>query len=171
MFGFVVGFACLIGFVTVLRRGRRARFSGPWGGCHRARGHHHHHHHRGGRGWRGRGPHAWLYGLFERLDTSPGQEKVIRHALDDVLNEAWGLRGDLRALGDAARSSVAAPSFDESALDAVFAEQDEKLARLRVSAKDALRQIHEALDEEQRAELARLLGGRSLGRFGLGPYR
>ncbi|MCB9602668.1 MAG: periplasmic heavy metal sensor [Sandaracinus sp.] len=170
MFGFVIGFASLVGLISVLRRGRHARFG--HGGC----GHHRHghdgHHHR--RGFRRRGPFGMLDGLFAHLDTSPGQEKAIRAALAELFDEAHELRGEVRETGEAARSAVAGPAFDESALDAAFERHDAKLARLRVGAKEALRRIHEALDDEQRVELGRMLARRGfggVGRFGFGPYR
>ena len=96
MFGFVIGFASLVGLISVLRKGRCAgRFHG--GDC----GHHHHHHHgHGGPPWarHGRGPHRWMHRLFERLDTTPGQEKEIRAAVRDFMDEAWDLGGQLRDL-------------------------------------------------------------------------
>lgn len=174
MFGFVIGIASLIGLIAVLRRGRHARFAG---GC----GHHRHHGHRGHRGgprghrrgW-GRGPFAMLDGLFSHLDTSPGQEKAIRAALSELFDEAHSLRGEVRETGEAARAAVAGPAFDGHALDAAFERHDAKLARLREGAKETLRKIHEALDDEQRAELGRVLARRGFGpleRFGFGPYR
>ncbi|MCU0676452.1 MAG: periplasmic heavy metal sensor [Myxococcota bacterium] len=167
MFGFMIGIASLIGLVAVLRRGRHARFSG---GC----GHHRHHgHHHGHRRWR-RGPFAMLDGLFAHLDTSPGQEKAIRATLAELFDEAHSFQGEVRETGEAARAAVSGPAFDPHALDAAFERHDAKLARLREGAKEALRKIHEALDDEQRAELGRVLARRGfgpLGRFGFGPYR
>jgi len=66
MFGFIVGAACLFGLVRVLRHARHGHFGhhGPFG---RFRG--------------GFGPRMMLRGLFERLDTTPGQEKVIAAAI------------------------------------------------------------------------------------------
>jgi Spy/CpxP family protein refolding chaperone len=167
MFGFVIGIASLIGLVAVLRRGRHARFAG---GCAHHRHQHHHGHHRR---WR-RGPFAMLDGLFAHLDTSPGQEKAIRAALAELFDEAHSLKGEVGETGDAARAAVSGPVFDPHALDAAFERHDTKLARLREGAKEALRKIHEALDDEQRAELGRVLARRGfgpLGRFGFGPYR
>ena len=166
MFGFVIGIASLEGLVAVLRRGRHARFAA---GC----AHPRHPHHHGHRRWR-RGPFAMLDGLFAHLDTSPGQEKAIRAALAELFDEAHALKGEVRETGEAARAAVSGPAFDPHALDAAFERHDAKLARLREGAKEALRKIHEALDDEQRAELGRILARRGfgpLGRFGFGPYR
>jgi len=67
MFGFLFGAACLLGF----------------DGDGLARGHHHHGH--CGSSGRGRGRYGaralfFLNHLLDRLDTTPGQEKVIRDA-------------------------------------------------------------------------------------------
>ena len=83
MSGFIIGLVCLWGLSRVLR-GRHG--CGPgW----RGRGWH-------GRGWRGRG---WSGGgragrywmlrrVFEKLDTTPGQEREIREAVDEVATVA-----------------------------------------------------------------------------------
>lgn len=166
MFGFVIGFASLVGLVAVLRRGRHARFGGT---C--AHDRHHHHRHHGRRFERRFG---WLDRIFAHLDTSPGQEKAIRAAIGELLDEAASMRNELRETGEAARVALSAPGFDESALDVAFERHDTKLARLREGTKEALRRIHDALDDEQRVELGRMLARRGLGplgRFGFGPYR
>ncbi|HJK91791.1 MAG TPA: hypothetical protein RMH85_19740 [Polyangiaceae bacterium LLY-WYZ-15_(1-7)] len=166
MFGFVIGFASLVGLISVLRKGRCAgRFHG--GDC----GHHHHHHHgHGGPPWarHGRGPHRWMHRLFERLDTTPGQEKEIRAAVRDFMDEAWDLGGQLRDLPRSASETLKGELFDEAPLDARFDAQDAQLARTRVALKEALRRIHEALDEDQRKELASFL--RRRGRRGAFPF-
>lgn len=138
MIGFVIGALCLFGLIKVLRGGRS---------CGR------HSHAR--RRHRRRGP--GLYWLFDRLDTSPGQEKAIRAALRDLADEAGGLRQQMHEAKSAARSALAEPVFDEAPLDALFEAHDGALARLRVSFKEALRTVHETLDDEQRTELGRLL--------------
>src|SRR5690242_15134806 len=92
MLGFLIGTVCLVALVKVVRHGR----CGGWryahgcgygggydsgcGGWH-DRGHGHGHGRWGG-GWSrgGFGPGFMLRGLFARLETTPGQEKVIRDA-------------------------------------------------------------------------------------------
>ena len=67
MFGFLFGAACLGGLAALLFR----------------RNHHHHGtcgHGHGGRFHRGR---HFLYAAFERLDTTPGQEKAVTAAIDE----------------------------------------------------------------------------------------
>jgi Spy/CpxP family protein refolding chaperone len=163
MFGFFIGLVSLFGLVHVLRGGHRGHFGG---GC----GHRSHHRHggfrRGGR-WRNR----WLRGLFERLDTTPGQEKAIREAIGDVLDEARSAR---RA-GSDTRSNLgvafAAETLDDSAIESAMAPADETLARMRVATSEALKRIHEVLDDEQRQRLARWLSRGDHGPLPFGPYR
>ena len=116
------------------------------------------HHHGAHRGWRGRGFRRYaLNALFERLDATPGQEKVIQSALDEVqtaLHEA-------RAQALSSRSEVAAtfqqPSVSEQDVKELLAGFDAPLEAVRQAAGRGLTRIHEALDERQRGLLADLL--------------
>jgi len=167
MIGFLIGTACLIGLVKVLRHGRGWRY-GRW--------------HHGG--W---GPRAGLRWLFERLDTSPGQEKVIMGAVEDL----WKTKREvgeefLQTRKDVARA-MRGEAFDEAALDEAFGRQDALIAKLRASVKASLQTVHEALDERQRKLAGDMLEGqimafgRGCGRFShhhghghgpeQGPYR
>lgn len=165
MFGFIIGLASLFGLVYVLRGGHRGHFGG---GC----GHRSHHHHRRG-GWRkgGRWRGRWLRGLFERLDTTPGQEKVIREAIGDVMDEAKSARRAFPDVRSNLGAAFASASLDEAAVENAMAPADEGLARLRVAMSEALRRIHEALDDEQRQRLARWLSRGDHGPLPFGPYR
>ncbi len=151
-------------------------------------GWHHHHHHQGWRGWhgprgrhgsgpglgpwaRGRGPTTWwLYPLFSRLDTTPGQEKVIRReaeALRATLEEG---RGELfSSRGDIA-TALRGASLDETALGELFARHDERLRAFREQLVGSLARVHDALDEQQRERLAGLIESGPRGYPG-GPYR
>lgn len=175
MFGFLVGAACVAGLVRVMRR----RHGYGWHGC----GHHRHRgHHFGGwvGGWDGgRGPWGggghdggsrtpwWLRGLFSRLDTTPGQEKVIREVINELRDEGRDLRGEFRkARGDLA-GALRSEGVDETALGEAFARHDDALLRMRKGVVGALAKLHEALDERQRRMLADWLeSGRG---FGGGP--
>lgn len=156
MFGFLIGAACVFGLVKVLRHGRGFHHGGAR--CH-GRGEH-----RGGRGrW-------WLRGLFERLDTTPGQEKVIREAIEELRDAARGLKGEMRHGRDAVSDALRSPAVDETQLGELFARQDERITELRKTFVGALARIHDALDEDQRRRLADMIGsGRGFG-WG-GPYR
>ncbi len=171
MLGFILGAACVFGFVRMMRR--RAWFGrhgyggcggpgfgpgfgpgqafygpgamGPFGGA------------RGRRGFRM----AALRGLFERLETTPGQERAIVAALDELQENRRTLREELgQTRADVARA-IAGGLIEDSTLEETYARQDRLLARLRVSFNEALKKVAEALDESQRKELASMLEGRS----------
>jgi hypothetical protein len=156
MIGIVVGTAVAIGLFSMARRARRRMYGygyghGYAGGCGG---------HAGGRG-RGFGRGRWLTRwLFERLDTTPGQEKVIMSALEELRENRAALREELeQTRGDIARV-VRGGLVDDSALEEAFARHDRLLARLRVSFVEAARKATEALDEGQRKALGDMLEGR-----------
>ncbi len=142
MFGFIVGAACLFGLVRVLRHARHGHFGhhGPFG---RFRG--------------GFGPRMMLRGLFERLDTTPGQEKVIAAAIADLRSHAkdakMGLAGARHDVAEALRQE----SFDETLLGGALSRMDNVVDDLRKSALDAFAKVHATLDERQRRVLADLV--------------
>jgi Spy/CpxP family protein refolding chaperone len=154
MFGFIIGTVCLIAFAKVLRRGH---------GWHGTLGHAY----SASRHGRGGGRRRWIMrSVFERLDTTPGQEKAIVHALDElrenkalVRDEAEHTRTDLARV-------IASGFVDDMSLDETFARHDRLLAQLRVSMVEALKKVTEALDDRQRKQVGDLLA-RS-GRFGGG---
>ncbi|PTL78671.1 periplasmic heavy metal sensor [Vitiosangium sp. GDMCC 1.1324] len=138
MFGFVFGSACLAGLIYNLRRGH-------W--------HHHRHGGPGGR-WSSRGRMRWL---FERLDTSPGQEKVIIQAADELTEAFEKMRDELSATRASIARSLRGEAFDPASLTELDARHDELIANLRRTLHVSLSKIHEALDPKQRRELADLL--------------
>lgn len=174
MFGFFFGTACLIGFVVTLARARRAY---GYGGCGPGRhgfggrgGFGHHGWGDGGRGgWDEDGPRrsrrgSWfLRGLFEQLETTPGQERVIVDAVDELREAARKVRGEGRQTLEDVGKSMKSPVFDEALFGDLFSRHDIALEGLRKAFVGAAAKIHEALDERQRERFARLL---SSGRFG-----
>jgi Spy/CpxP family protein refolding chaperone len=145
MFGFFIGTACLIGFAALARRGRRHHFydfGHGHGGCHGG--------HRGMRG------HLFRR-VLTRLDTTPGQEKVIREAFSDLKDEAWSLRSELRGTKTEIAQAIRAPELDKALIDRVFAKQDEVIEKLRALLLAKTEQIHGTLDERQRKQLADMI--------------
>lgn len=188
MFGFIVGTACLIGLVKMVRGGcGYARLCGGpracgFDACEP-----------GGRyGWRGHGGCAtgcrggggggfgppWMFrryllrSLFERLDTTPGQEKVIVAAVDEVQEAVKAARGEFKRSREDVARAVGGDAFDETVIGGVFARHDEALANVRRAATGALARVHDALDARQRARLAEIIaeGPWAFRRYG-GPYR
>jgi uncharacterized membrane protein len=171
MFGFLFGFLCLVGLIVVLKRGRRG-----YRGC--GRGWHHRRRGRRGRwaddadtsdaGFEGSGgPTFFLRWLFERLDTTPGQEKEIRAAVEELTAKRRELKREGRASRDDLAKLLRTETLDEEVLGAMYARHDERLRDLQKAFGDTLGRVHQALDPQQREELARLL---ERGR-GFGPYR
>lgn len=139
MFGFFFGTACLAGLIFTLRR---------------ARWHHYAHHHgRGGR-WSWRGKMRWL---FERLDTSPGQEKVFVKAADELTESFEKMKDELSATRAAIARALRGEQLDANVLRELHEKHDALLANLRETLRTSLSQVHEALDPRQRRELADLI--------------
>lgn len=155
MFGFFFGTLCLIGLVRVATRGRSGHRRGYYG---RWYGHGRH---------RGYGSRGALNAVLARLDTAPGQEKVITQAVSDFVEQARaegrGVRDTRRAVAEA----FSGEQLDEARLNEVFGRHDAALDNVRRAAVDTLRKIHEALDERQRKLLGDLLES---GFYGFGHY-
>jgi Heavy-metal resistance len=160
MLGFIIATVGVVAAVKVLRH----RFGG--GFCHGGG----YGHGRYGGGWqRSRGfggPRWWLRSTFERLETTPGQEKAILGALDELRTSRAGVRDELRQTRADLARAVAGGFVDDATLEETFARHDRLLAQLRVSFVEALKKTTEALDEPQRRRLAQMIEGR--GWFGGG---
>jgi len=155
MWGFLVGALCLYGLARTMRGRRWAYAYGPgaWG------------RHGGWGRWRhegwdsprragGRGPLRWL---FERIDTSPGQEKVIAEAADALRSTMHGWHDDAERMRSDVARSIRGETFDSAALEEAFARAEARLGTLRETLRGQAARVHEALDPRQRAELADLL--------------
>jgi hypothetical protein len=168
MLGFFIGTVCLIGLIKTLRSGRHAR--GWGGGC----GYGHHGGGFGRRGWGGGhgyegdheggfggggwgGPSVLLRGLFRRLETTPGQEKVIAAAYDEMREATRAARGEVRASRADIAKAMRSPAVDEVLFGEMFARHDTALETLRRAAVGAVAKVHDALDEKQRARFADLI--------------
>lgn len=160
MFGFFVGTASLIGLIYVLKRSR-------WHG-----------HGRQGRYGGGR-RRAWMFRwLFQRLDTTPGQEKVFESAAEDLEGRARQMMSEVEQLRRDAAKGLRGEAFDAAAIRESFARQRAHLDTLEESVVGHLGKAHEALRPEQRQELADLLergprsarGGHCAGHFGEWRY-
>jgi Spy/CpxP family protein refolding chaperone len=136
MFGFIFGTACLAGLIYTLRGGR-----------------HWHHHHRGGGRW-GRARLRWL---FERLETSPGQEKVIVKTVEEVTEAFAKVRDEVGPSRAALGRALRGEQFDGAAVREMFTRHDVAFDNLRRTVQGGLAQVHEALDPRQRRELADLI--------------
>ena len=135
MFGFFFGTACLAGLLFTLRGGRYG------------------HHHRCGSRW-GRARLRWL---FERLETSPGQEKVIVKTVEEVTEAFAKVRDEVGPSRAAIGHALRGEHFDGASLRELFVRHDVAMDNLRRTVQGGLAQVHEALDPRQRRELADLI--------------
>ncbi len=170
MFGFLFGTLCLIGLIKVARHGRGyggcggyGRYGGGWG-------------HRGHRGWHGRdhfggdegyggggwgervrgygGGRFFLRAMFERLDTTPGQEKVIQQAFEDLREKGRAAKNDMKAARAEVAKAMRSTSFDEVSVGTATAQVEAVMDSMRKAVIDAFAKVHEALDDRQRGMFA-----------------
>jgi Spy/CpxP family protein refolding chaperone len=159
--------AGVIGLVLLVKRAFfRRRFAHRGGGCGH-RGHWRGGGHGPGRSW-------WLRALFSRLDTTPGQEREIRAAVEEVQRVAREAKQGVFGTREKVAKAVAGDVFDPSAIDDASAEVDAVTARVKEALRAALERVHGVLDAKQRERLAELLAkGAGRGAFSGwgGPYR
>ncbi len=124
--------------------------------------------------WRGMrhgiGRSVWLRALFHRLDTTPGQEREIRSALEELFLRAQDAKAQARTSRENLARAVAGETFDDAAFEATSARVDASVAQVKDAFRGALARIHGVLDARQRERLGALLanGWRSR-RHGGGP--
>lgn len=158
--------AGIIGLVALAKRAFFYRRFGYGGGRCGHRGHF--------RGGHGPGRSWWLRALFSRLDTTPGQEREIRAAIEEVQRVAREAKQGVIGSREKIAKAVAGEVFDPSAVDDASAQVDAATARVKEAFRAALEKVHGTLDVKQRERLAELLT-KGTGRGGFygwgGPYR
>lgn len=187
MLGFLIGTACLVGLIKTLRWGRRYGGGYGYGGGCGYGGHHGGgwgrrgwgggwggHHGEGGYegGWGGGGwggPSVFLRMLFQRLETTPGQEKVIVAAYEEMREAGRKARGEVQASRADIAKAMRSPAVDEVLFGEMFARHDAALEALRKASVGAIAKVHDALDEKQRARFADLIES-GPGYFRGGPW-
>jgi len=145
MFGFIFGTACVAGLAFMAARRQRHGFHG-----HGFRGH----------GFRGRGFRRWgMYRVFERLDTTPAQEKAILGVIESLRERAKNLASDARETRKDVASALRNDAFDEQAFAALFDGHLGAAGTLRDEFAKAAALIHETLTDTQRRRLAEIVEG------------
>ena len=133
MFGFLVGTLSLIGLIKVARWGRY------------------------GHGRRG-GPRRWMMRrLFQHLDTSPGQEKVIASVSENAERVIWQAREQFVRSRGAYAKALRGETFDSAAVNEAFEAQQASVEEVKKAVREGMQQVHEALSPEQRNRLADLV--------------
>ncbi|HEY2513163.1 MAG TPA: periplasmic heavy metal sensor [Polyangiaceae bacterium] len=126
---------------------------------------------------RGGGPEGMFFGLraiLDRLETTPGQEKAIRAAFDDLRGKGRAVKEDARGLRSDLASAFRGESLDAETLGTIASRTTGAIDSARDAAIGAVLKVHDALDERQRAIVAELLeSGPGFGRWRGrgGPYR
>ncbi len=153
--GWVWG-ACALAAIAILKH-RRHRY-----GC----GYGHGYGPGYGRGYGGYGPRgpmgrfglrAFFRGIFERLGTTPGQEKVVVKALEDLREAFMHAKEEMRSTRKDFADAFRRGPIDEAAVSEIFVRHDTVISETRRKAVEAAGRIHEALDDEQRAQVADFL--------------
>lgn len=199
MFGFLIGTLSLIGLVKVLRAGSPRMCGSHWRGHHGGHWNHQgggwgrhggHGGHWGRDGGRDRGPDfdrggadasrdAGPFGLiplrflFQALDTTVGQEKVIKAAYNEVKEAMRHGEGEAEETRAQIANAIRRGTVDETEMGELYARHDEKLRTIRTAFFGALAKVTDALDEDQRKKLADMLerSDRGGGSHRGGPYR
>jgi hypothetical protein len=107
-----------------------------------------------GFGDRGGGPRGWLRSVFLRLDTTPGQEKAIVAAAEQLKDVARGTKDRAAALRTELAQALRGERLDPLTVEAAFNRQEQALTELKAAAVVTFSKVHEALDERQRRLLA-----------------
>lgn len=152
----------ILGFAA-MRHARHCHYH--HGGFRHAYGHHH--------GWRGhhRRGNWMLHAALARIDATPAQERVIVNEIETLQERMYGAKSRLtEARGDLS-AAVRGPMLDDAALGAVLGRFDASTAEARSAMVDALRNIHNVLDDRQRATVADLIDRNGGGFWRRGPYR
>jgi Spy/CpxP family protein refolding chaperone len=158
MFGYFIGTACVIGLAMMA--GRRHRYHhhgyGGHGGFGRHFGGHGHHggFGRGGGFFMRRG----LRRIFENLDTTPAQEKVIATAVDDLRDQAQAAKEHVGETREKVANAIRDEHMDERTFGAIFDEPLERLKALRDEFAKTASTIHETLTPKQRERLSDMVG-------------
>ncbi len=171
-FGLAAG---IIGAVMVFKliralfwRRRMMHYGYEGGGCHRGGF--------GRRGWggpfgRGPGGSFWLRMLFSRLDTTPGQEREIRSAIEDFQREARTAKEGLGGAREKLAQAFGGEQLDESVLIEAQASAEDVTGKVKEAFAAALRRVHAVPDPKQRERMAELIAKGPGFRGWGGPYR
>jgi uncharacterized membrane protein len=118
---------------------------------------------------RGPGRSRFLRAIFARLDTTPGQEREIRSAIEELQSAGRSARKSARDAREGLARAVRGDTIDDAALVELKARAEDLAADMHRAFESALRRVHAILDPSQRERLASILerGGRPWG----GPYR
>jgi Spy/CpxP family protein refolding chaperone len=102
-----------------------------------------------------------LRSIFERLDTTPGQEKAILAAAAELREPGERARDEIRQSMTEVAEALREDRIDEAKLRQAFSRQRDALGAAQETLLGALSRVHEALNPNQRRELAEWIQSRS----------
>jgi hypothetical protein len=117
-------------------------------------------------GFGGPGRSFWLRAVFARLDTTPGQEREIRSAIEEFQSTLYDAKDGLKGVREDLARAISGESFDEIAAGEASGRADTAVSRAKDALASALKRIHAVLDPKQRERLAEIL---AKGPAGFGP--
>jgi uncharacterized membrane protein len=106
---------------------------------------------------RGRADGPFLRAIFERLETTPGQEREIRSALEELKGMRRTMKDEMRDTREDLGKAMRSDDFDVDVLGGLFARQNDAMDEMRKAVVGALGRVHATLDEGQRERLARFI--------------
>jgi Spy/CpxP family protein refolding chaperone len=160
MFGLIIGTLCLVALIGTVRRARYGYFAYGHHGYGRGFGYGH-----GLRGhcgpWqmqrsRTRWPLRWI---FERLDTTPGQEKAIAKSLEELRDNVREGRTEIVQARKEVAEALGGDVLDQDVMKGALDRVEGLLQKTRAELTQTLVEVHTALDGSQRKELAELIAG------------
>ena len=105
--------------------------------------------------------------FFRRLDTSPGQEKVMRNAWSQMREAGKQMRDRAKATRPELSRLIRGEQLSQAELSAFIQTRLSEISEGSPALVDALSQVHEVLDDRQRSLLADLVEqGRGPWQFG-----
>jgi len=174
--GVVGAFTIVKGLFLKHRFGHHHAFAG--GSCGRGEGFEDHGPPWARRAWGGSriGRSFWLRALLARLDTTPGQEREIRAAIEELRDRALDAKSSVREARENLGRAIGSDIFDDGAFEAASARADATSEKVKDAVRGALKRIHAVLDAKQRERLASIVAEGGFTRWGRGgrgsgPYR
>ena len=98
-----------------------------------------------------------LRGLFTRLDTTPGQEKAIVAAVEELMETGRQVHKQGRTAREALAEAMRQPGLDSTTLAGARGKMQGAIDTMSQAVERALSTVHEALDDRQRRTLADLI--------------
>ena len=105
----------------------------------------------------GFGKRFFLRRIFSRLETTPGQEKEIQAAIEELRSQARSAKDEVKGAREDIAKAMRGESFDEVALGGATARLETAVDVLRKAGISAFARVHGALDDKQRQTLADLI--------------